>query len=276
MTPYHSTPTRFAILIITALALIASPLSATDEDPGLFARLNQLRLEWIEDTDAWFHAGPAGVYVNLQDTRMSPLRYSGPGPGFALSADLVREHWLWLHSAAIRYALPRASDEQAGTYMSISGEADVSLLYRIGGTNLAAGGAVRGGAHLRTYDRLQNNSYNSDVIVALNASGRWEVPFDFLSRSLVFHVGAVVPAFSWISRSPAYATHGSASFWAPPARYFRTTLESGLTWTLAHAMENVARVKYTWDFYTLREFDGLHTLGVATHTLSLSVGTRYM
>jgi len=276
MTPHRTYRILSAIVVAATLALVSRPLSATEEDPGVFARLNQLRLEWIEDTDAWFHAGPAGVYVNLQDTRMSPLRYSGPGPGFALSADLVREDWLWLHSAVVRYALPRASDAPAGTYMSFSGDADVSLLYRFGGTRLAAGGAVRGGAHLRTYDRLQNNSYNSDVIVGLHASGRWEVPFDFLSRSVVFHLGAAVPTLSWISRSPAYATHGSVSYWAPPDRYFRTTVETGLTWTLAHAAENVARLKYTWDFYALREFEGLHTLRIATHTLALSVGTRYM
>lgn len=256
-------------MVVCAFLLIAAlPVSA--DQPGHRGRLRAL----IAGTDVWFHAGPLGAYVTLQDTRMSPLIYSGPGAGFALSFDVVRDRWLWPHAVAFRYAWPSGTDVLHGKYESISGEADSSLLYRFAAAGFAAGGGVRTGLHVRSYDKLQNNMLNSDFSVSLNASGRWERPFTVLSRSAVLHVRADVPLVSWINRSPAFAIHGSRAYWAPPSPYFRTTVEAALTWNLKWSPRNSARVRYVWDFSALNEFDGFQKQRIATHTLGFSVGTR--
>ncbi len=267
-----------ALLMVPAALLPAGTDSRADGDPdaGILERINRLRLEWIADTEAWIHAGPAAGYVNLHDTRMSPLVYSGFGPGFLFSVDIERERFLWPHTISGRYVRPSGSDVLPGEYESMSAEADVALLYRFAGTGFAAGGSITGSAHLRSYPKLQNNAFNSDVSVALNASGRWEAPFTALARSMVYHVRADVPLVSRVSRTPAYAAHGTAHYWAPLVRYIRLTLETGLTWTMRWSEENTVRLRYAWDYYALDPFDGLYPLRVATHTLSLSLGTRGM
>lgn len=279
----RSTALAMVAMVVAFLATMAVPAAGGEatstedvREPGLFSRLNRARLEWIAGTDAWIHAGPAFSFVSLLDTRMSPIVYAGPGVGVLLSTDVVRQRWLWPGTLTARLVRPTGSAVLPGSYESLSGEADVAILYRFVGSGFAAGGGVRSSVHVRTYDKLQNNSFNSDVIVALNASGRWETAFGALSRVLVFHVRADVPVVSWISRSPAYAMHGSASYLAPPTRYVRATIESGLTWPLRWSDQNTARLRYAWDFYVLDEFDRAHTVRIATHTLSLSLGARTM
>ena len=283
--------TAFGVVVICGLLLAAAPAPLVAEtgpltetgtpehagsEAGFLQRINRWRLDWIADTDAWIHAGPAGGYVNLQDTRMSPVVYSGIGPGFHFAADLVRDRFLWPHTVTGRYVRPSASDVLAGDYESISGEANVALLYRFAGTGLSAGGSVAGAAHLRSYPKLQNNAFNSDVSVSLNASGRWEAGFTALSRGIVYHVRADLPLVAWVARTPAYAAHATAHYLAPPVRYVRLAIETGLTWTMRWSEDNTVRLRYAWDYYALDPFDGLYPLRIATHTLSLSLGTRIM
>ncbi len=276
---------RTAFRVVVAALLIAPttllPAGTGDRESehaqaGLFGRINRWRLEWIADTDLWIHAGPAAGYVNLLDTRMSPLVYSGFGPGFIFSADLVRERFFWPHTITGRYVRPSGTDVLAGEYESMSGEADVALLYRFVGTGFAAGGSMTGAAHLRSYPKLQNNAFNSDVSISLNASGRWDLPFTALSRSMVYHVRANLPLVAWVSRTPAYAAHGTAHYWAPLTRYIRFTVETGLTWTMRWSNENTVRLRYAWEYYGLDPLDGLYPLRVGTHTVSVSLGTRSM
>jgi hypothetical protein len=277
-------PISIRTILVCALLVCAAGSVSADQpgdpapnaEPGLFARWRARRLEWIAGTDAWFHAGPLGAYVTLQDTRMSPIIYAGPGAGAALSIDVVRARWLRFHGVAIRYASPTGTNVLPGLYESISGETDGTVLYRFAGTGFAAGGSVRAGMHIRSYDKLQNNMFNSDLTVALNAALRWERPFQVVSRSAAFHVRADLPLVSWINRSPAFAIHGSQAYWAPPTRYLRATVETALTWQLKWNPRNTARVRYVWDFSALDEFDGFQHLRIATHTLVVSVGTRTM
>ena len=270
-------PIALGLLLAPALAAAGGGTQpAGDEAPGVVARIRARRLEWVAETDAWFQAGPVGAYVNLQDTRMTPLVYSGFGAGFSFSDEVVRERWLWPTAVTGRYAMPTGSPALAGTYQSISADVETAILYRIPETRLSAGGGVRGGAHARVYDKLSNSSANTDIVVSLNAGVDWRLPFTLAARPLEWSIGAATPVFSWVGRFPQYALYGLASYWAPPWRFARFTFETGLTWELRWSAENTARLAYTWDFYGMNEIDGLHVLRIATHTVSLTVGTKRM
>jgi hypothetical protein len=271
LTPHFAAPADLHVVAADqddGTALAADPRDASS------GRLRTLWLDWIAATDVWFHAGPLGAYVTLQDDRMSPLIYSGPGAGFGLSGDVIREKWLWPHSATFRYAWPAGTPVLPGSYESISGEADVSLQYRLSGTGFSVGGGAGASMHVRRYDKLQNNMLNTDFAVSLNFAGGWQRGFTVFARSAIFHVRADVPLVSWITRSPAFGIHGSRAYWAPPSRYFRATIETALTWELPRSPGNNARMRYIWDFYSLDEHGGYQKLRIATHTLALSVGTR--
>ena len=258
----------------TEPSLVSSPGRA--EDVPFFTRLNRWRLAWIAGTDAWHHAGPAVAWVNLHDTRMSPIVYSGPGPSFLLTLDVQRQRWLALHAITGRYARVSGPPVLPAVFESSSGEADAVLLRRFAAIGLAAGGGVRGALHARTYPKLQNNAFSSDASVSLNAVGRWTLPFTLRSRSFAFHLRADAPLVAWISRSPAYGVYGTASYWAPPTRYLRATVSTGLTWAMRHGPGNTARLTYVWDYYALDPFNGVYPLRVASHTLSLTLGTKVM
>jgi hypothetical protein len=263
--------------------LLPSAAGATEDAPpaeederGVIEILRDRRLAWVAATDAWFFAGPSAAFVNIQDTRMSPLRYPGAGAGFAFTDEIVREKWLWPTGVAARYAVPQGPDVLPGLYQSISWDAWTALLYRFADTGLATGGGVRGGMHFRVYDKLSNSAFNSDSIVSLTANGAWEEQFAAGDRELILGVRLALPLFSWVGRTPAYAFEGLASYWVPPWKFLRATVETSLTWPLRWSGENRAKLSYTWDAYGMNEQDGLHTLRVGIHSLELALGTRRM
>ncbi len=266
-------------MLVAAVLLIGVCTSAFAEEeqaPGFFARLRARRLQWIAGTDAWFFAGPVASWVSIQDTRMTPLIYGGPGTGFRFSDEVVRERWLWPTSVTGRFAVPQGPETLSGSYQNISGDLDLALFYRIPGTGLASGGAVHGSANLRLYDKLSNSAFNADYVVSVEAAAAWHLPFVLLGKELDWHVRGQTPLFSWVGRQPEYAVSGLASIWAPPWRFVRLRFETGLTWSLRWSSENLARITYEWDFYALNELADLHTLRIGTHTLLLSLGTKRM
>lgn len=253
-----------------------SELEVNHETAGIFQRMRARQLEWIANTDAWLYTGRSGHYVRLQDTRMSPLVYSGLGTDPHASLEIVRERWMSPTSFAVRRVTLDENETLADSYSTFALEADTALLYRIPDTGFAVGGGVRGGAHRRVYDKLRNSRDNADVIFSANAVGLWEVPFVFLSRFVRIHLRLDVPAVSWVTRSPNYALFSSRSFWAPPNSFFRSTVETGVTWQLRWSNENTARIVYAWDFYAMNEHDNRYAVRSAAHSLVLSFGLRSM
>lgn len=264
------------VAVVLFFCLSTAAVAEEEEDPGFFARLKAWRLAWIAGTDAWFFAGPSGTWVDLQDTRMTPLAYGGAGAGFRFSDELVRKRWLWPTSITGRYALPQGPDTLRSTYQNISGDLDLALLYRIPATGLATGGALHGSTNLRIYDKLSNSAFNADYVVSIEAAAAWHLPFTLFGREWDWYLRTQTPLFSWVGRQPEYAISGFASIWAPPWRFVRLRFETGLTWPLRWSNENLVRISYEWDFSALDEIDGLHRLRIGTHTLAFSLGTKRM
>jgi len=293
MTPHRRTistrPGWLHLALILTFALFAPTLvlaaddgpshdSAT-EDPGFIARLRTWRLARIAVTDAYLIAGPTSTYVNLQDTRMAPLVYSGFGAGFVLQDYIVRPRWVSATTIAAGFAAPTGGSVLPGLYQNTTGELDLAFLYRVptaapAGSALMAGGGLSAGGNLRFYDKLQNSARNFDIVASLNAAVRWELPFALFNRSLVWYIVGRTPLFSYVGRYPEYTLDGLRSYWAPPWQFVRLTVETGFIAKLRWSEENRIRLSYLWDFYAMNEFDGLHLLRIGTHRLAVSLDTK--
>ncbi|MEE8440253.1 MAG: hypothetical protein V3S41_00915 [Spirochaetia bacterium] len=286
---------RLALILAIALTVPTlvtaaagdSPATAEPEpteDPGFIARLRAWRLAGIAVTDAYLVAGPTGTYVNLQDTRMAPLIYSGFGAGLVLQNLVVRPRWVSVATLAAQYASPTGTDVLPGFYQNVTGQLDVAYLYRIGEaggstasrSELMAGGSLSAGGNLRLYDKLQNSALNLDIVASVNANARWSLPFAILKRSMTWYIAGATPLFSYVGRYPEYTLDGLRSYWAPPWQFLRLTFETGLTAQLRWSEENRMQLSYLWDFYAMNELDGLHLLRVGTHRLGVSLGTKRM
>lgn len=269
-----------AILVLAPVSLVPAdaPESADGFLTEFFAGLRARRAAWVAGTDAWLSFGPAGTYVNLQDTRMSPLVYSGFGPGAVISDRVVRSDWIWPTTVTFLYAFPQGPRELQGFYSDIAGSLSSLFLRRVEGirAEYAVGGGISGSTNVRLYTKLQNSFQNVDIVVSVSASGQAEVPFTFLNRAMVWSTRATVPLFSYVGRAPEYSFRGYSNYWKPPWQFFRATVETGLRWGLRWSAENESELLYSWDFYAMKELDGLHALRIATHTISLSLATRRM
>jgi hypothetical protein len=265
-----------AVIWMTALLWPAAAVAGGDtaEDPGFVARLRAWRLARIAVTDAYFIAGPTSTYVNLQDTRMAPMIYSGFGAGLVFQDLVVRPRWIRATTLAAQYAAPSGQEVLPGLYQNVAAEINRAYLYRVRGA--AVGGGFSAGSNIRLYDKLQNSALNVDIIASINANARWELPFSIFNRSMTWYVASATPLFSYLGRYPEYTLQGLRSYWAAPWTFARLTVETGLTTRLRWSEENRIQLSYLWDFYAMNEFDGLHVLRIGTHRLGVSLGTKRM
>jgi hypothetical protein len=280
--------------LLVALFLVACllpPATATadetrenqeTEKPGLFQRFRAWRLDKIAETDAYLLLAPTTTYVNLQDTRMTPLIYGGFGFGFVLQDLVIWPNLISDTTFTGHFSAPSVPDVLPGIYQNINGTMDMAYLYRVPGVGsaiggqLAAGGSLSAGTSFRLYDKLQNSALNFDIVASVNASARWGLSFVVFNRSLTWHLAGTTPLFSYVGRYPEYTIDGLRSYWAPPWVFPRITIETGLGTGLRWSEENRVELSYTWDFYALNELDGLHVLRIGTHQLALSLGTKRM
>ena len=253
-----------------------------DEKPGVIKRFKVWRLERIAATDAYLTLSPAAMYVNLRDTRMTPLIYSGFGFGGTIQDFEIHPRMLWITTVTGYLAAPTVPDVLPGFYQNIAGELDLDYLYRVpgigraSGGELAAGGGISGGINVRSYDKLQNSALNFDIIVSINAGARWQHDFTILGRTISWFLYGSTPLFSYVGRYPEYTLHGIQSYWLPPWRFARATVESGLNTNLRWSEENRMQFSYRWEFTALDEIDGLHILRTGTHQVALSLAVRRM
>ena len=276
---------RFCLLLLVLIAVSAAGETIDSEDDAhanLWARFRAWRLERIAETDAYLLVAPTAVYVNLQDTRMSPLVYSGFGAGVVMQDAIERPRWLNTTTFSAHVAVPEVPAVLPGTYQAIGLAADAAFLYRLPGVGkkaegeLAAGGSLSATGNIRVYDKLQNSALNADIVASVNASLSWQMQFTLFGQPVTWSLRAKTPLFSYVGRAPEYTLHGLSSSWAPPWSFARATVETGLGMPLRHSNENRIRLWYGWDFYAFSEFDGLHVLRIATHQIGLSLATRRM
>lgn len=254
--------------------MVTTPAFAQDqEQSGFVDRVRAWQESWIESTDAWWIAEPVATFVSIQDTRMSPLVYSGLGAGLRFSDVVVRPAWSWSTDLLATYTYPRVPEELPGDYHAI-GITGQTLFLRHLPAGFSVGGGIRGGTMVRLYSKLVNSSDNIDVLASLVAAGGWNRAFKLWGRSVEFATRLSAPVFSYVGRSPEYSLFGYSSHLAAPWRLVRINSVTGLTWLLKHGGGNTASLTYSWDFYAFDEFGGLHKIRIATHTLGLSVGLK--
>jgi hypothetical protein len=266
----------FAVLLVFMLVIPAPVRAAepTEEDsPGFLDRVRSYRAGWLESTDAWLFTEPHTSYVNIQDTRMSPLLYPGYGFGLSLNDQVVRPDWLLSTAISGRYNIVSVPRELPGFYQNSFVELE-SVAHRNLPGRLSVGAGFRAGANSRVYDKLGNSGRNADIMVSGLAALRWQSPVEFRRRDAQIHLRGTSPVFSYVGRYPEYSLFGLASHWAPPWQFVRITVEAGLRMSMRWSSENALRLLYTWNFYSLDELDGLHTLRYGSHTVGLGLGLK--
>jgi len=248
-----------------------SASSGEDEDPGLWQRFLDWREERISRTDSYQVVLNGPGYAAIQDLRMSPRIYRGPGfVAFAQLRDFRPKETV-LQTLFFQFAYPLTEETISGdsSYNNPRGTVDLTYLRRVAELPLQLGGGLSGGGNLRTLSSLSNSAFNYDISVSANASARWQHDFSLFGRDAEWHAQLSVPLFSWVSRMPAYNISyvGPATTWAFPWDFYRLRLNLGLSRLLKRSDENRFSIEYLYDFYGMSEPNREERLTLGNHAI---------
>ena len=249
-----------------------------DEDLNLFERFLRWREARIERTDTYQLNLTGAGYAALQDLRMSPRIYRAPGFVTVSEQRDYRPRESFLQSFFFQFAYPITEETLAleESYLNTRGTLDFIYLRRVRELPLQVGGGLSGTGNLRTLNSLQNSALNYDIVVSLEAAGRWQQEFSLLGRPAEWHVQALTPLFSWVMRQPAYNVSyaGGSETWAFPWDFYRFRFSVGLTRLLDRSDENRFSVEYAYDFYGMSQPNAAQRLSLGNHSLVLGYAMK--
>lgn len=248
--------------------------------PGLQAQWLKEKVElWQEKREArialidrYQIAGPVLSWSNVQDTRMSPLIYDGPGGGGYWSTLKQKSQWTEITSFSFRYNLLNGPTEiLEGTYINPAASFETVFLRKLADPRWQAGGSISVFYQARFYDKLENDASNHDFISSIGFDLLFEQAFRFRGRDAWISSRLQAPVFSYLFRIPDYNISGLSHIWAPPWQFQKLSLETSLIRKMKYSLENRWSVGYVWDFYHLNEPEYGHAVYYGVHSLRLGL-----
>ncbi|MFW5877673.1 MAG: hypothetical protein ACOCUP_01030 [bacterium] len=234
------------------------------------------RQEKIALTDKYQISGPVLSYGSLQDQRISPLIYPGPGAGIYWTTFKISPKWTTIHDLRLQYNHLQGPSTLNSQFRSPQGRLESSFLRHIRSDSWAAGGGISGEYTANFYDKLENDSFHGDGVVSLNAVASYTEEFPLLKREAWFRSSLIVPVFSYINRFPDYNIGGMEHILAGPGSYRRLGLKAELVKLMKHSKENRVSISYEWDFWHLTNEDEGLPVRTANHRLRIGFWLKRM
>lgn len=209
----------------------------------------------------------------IQDTKMSPLVYSGPGIGIRhQTLQFGEKSWLSSRFEAA-YAIPGRNGADA-SYTNINLKYQLMYARKTNWwkEHLYFGGAVDVLDQIKSYDKLGNSSFNNDLVIGLHPVVMLRKKQQILKRSTIIFGRMGFNLVSYVNRIPTYQVgfRESNGKVLPIGQFNRFRWECGLHMPRKWSLENRIGFEYSWDFYAMNEFDKLFKLRAAQHLLTIN------
>ncbi len=255
------------VLIILSFILFPAGLEAQSLKERIEA-FKQRRQEKIAVTDRYQVSGPVLSYGSIQDQRISPLIYPGPGAGIYWESFRVSPGWTTITSLRLQYNHMNGPETLNEVFRNPQGRLETLLLYHTRNESWEAGGGLSAEYLMYLYTKLGNDSYHGDGIASFNAAGFYKKPFRLLKTDAWLRSGIIIPLFSYVNRIPEYNINGMEHILVGPDNYRRISLCTQIIKKLKHSDENRISISYKWDFGFLDDSGGQYPARIAYHRLS--------
>ncbi len=237
---------------------------------------NERRKEKIAVTDKYQVSGPVLSYGSLQDQRISPLVYPGPGAGIYWTSFKLTPKWTTIHDLRLQYTHLQGPSTLSSPFRSPQGRLESNFLRHFRNDLWAAGGGLSGEYLANFYSKLVNDAFHGDGFVSLNATASYTKEFQLLRRNAWFRSSLFVPVFSYINRIPDYNIGGVEHVFAGPGTFRKLGVRAELIKLMKHSEENGFSISYEWDFWHLKnEKEGL-PVRTANHRLRIGFWLKRM
>lgn len=262
----------YLLLIILLLFPVASNAQSIKERIEAF---KERRKEKIAVTDKYQVSGPVLSYGSLQDQRISPLVYPGPGAGIYWRSFKITPKWTTIHDLRLQYNHLQGPSTLNSQFRSPQGRIESNFLRHLK-NDWAVGGGLSGEYMANFYSKLENDAFHGNGIVSLNATASFTEDFQLLKKDAWFRSSVTLPLFSYINRIPDYNIGGMEQIFAGPVSFRRLSFKAELIKMMKHSKENRVSISYEWDFWHLKnEEEGL-PVKVANHRLRIGFWLKRM
>lgn len=252
-------------ILLTCLILISSNQKL---DAQFFKNtidtLKQHRTIKISETDKWNIRGTSLNYFNVQDTKMTPLVYSGPGIGLDFSTYKTRKLCSNYNSFNLHYSvlLGPSDDIMHGVKFRYN----YTRLRKLNSSNLEIGGGTNMETNARIYTKNGNDPIGVEILTTLNFAAAYTTDF----KNSKIEILAQLPLFAFASRYPDYSVFGFNNLFMPIGQYNSIRTKFTLIKPMKYSNENKYSISYEWDIYSFKEYDKLFNLVAGTHLITFS------
>lgn len=259
-------------LILLGCLTYATTLTAQEVEPSSKALRKEKRQERRDNTTRFSHFGSYLSYWAIQDTRMAPSIFRGPGVGLQSGSSIYRPKAIYnlTLDALFSYTIPPHGETNL---MSVFVGSDFSWLPNKQRDGWTVGVNLNGFYHIRINNALGNSSINWDASAGIGPIINWKKERKLGKKMTTFKFTASTPLFSYINRQPAFGLSFSdgVSYLHPIGKFNRISTSLSFERLFRRSQENRIRYGYHWDFYNLSEQDDLHKLHIANHRLSMTL-----
>jgi len=250
-------------LFVLLISLVGTEARA--QEPDTLRQKPNLKMDQTDKYKIW---GTAIGIFDVQDTKMSPMVYSGPSLGFERNALRTTPKFTHYTNFNMHYAL-LLGPSNADSYMhGAIFRINRGMLYQLKSDHWKVGGSADLEARGRIFPKIGNDAFGIDLYARLNLAAAYTFDFKFRKANNTLDIRAEVPLFAAVMRFPDYSI-GSVNFLFMPGGQFKA-LRTKFTWIRAfkYSNENRYAFSYEWDFFTFKEYDKLFKTVSGAHILS--------
>lgn len=208
------------------------------------------------------------VYWSMQDTRATPGIYRNLGLGLGVSRKIDGPKYNYDNNFQFNVGAGSPNFENGALMYTFAFLNEANYL-RIMNDNLQLGGQLFISNHNRFLPALVNSSYNMDFLIGIGPAARWKSSINFLKKDTEIGISLAFPLVTNVTRIPKFGLsfNGISNTTAAIGRLNRISLRIDAKRLFKKSNENRINYFYKWDYYGMREFDGLHNLRIASHQI---------
>lgn len=230
----------------------------------------------ISKTDKYKLFGTSVSFSSIQDTKMTPLIYSGPSIGvnggvFRTVKKFTHFTNFNAHYVALFGTVGLDSYMQGARFRFNTG-----TLHKLKSTKWSIGGSTNIELNGRLYPKIGNDMLSSEALATINFAAGYPFEFDVLKRKRTLYILAGLPLFAYSMRYPDYCVDGFKHLFIPIGKYNALRTKFTLITPYKYSNENKYSISYEWDFYTFKENNNLHKLVSGAHFITFSYWLKKM
>lgn len=230
----------------------------------------------ISETDKYLLSGISLVFSDVQDSKMTPFVYSGPGIGYFGGKYKTRKRFTTFYNFDANY-VALLGPQQLSSYMhGIKLRLNGGKLYQLKNPAWKMGASSNLESYTRIYMKNGNDALNEEMLATLNFATSYSFDFNLCKRKNTFDIRAELPLVAYAFRYPDFSVFNTNEQFMPIGKYNSLRTKFTLIRPMKHSQENLYSISYEWDFYTFTEKDQLFKLVAGTHFLTFTYWLKKM